>query len=161
MTDPQIHAGGAENSVNVRQDERRLVGRALACWEEVRGERPFPDRNDFDTVFRDRLDGSIFLVAIGGSEDTDHVVESDNALIEALGLDPVGRKVIDVLPSATEKGLSFCRTAADLRKPIADVGHFTNAEGEDVYYRSVLLPLSDDQVNINYLIGAFSFKTVN
>lgn len=161
MTDPQFHAGGAENSVNVRQDERRLVGRALACWEEVRGERPFPDRNDFDTVFRDRLDGSIFLVAIGGSEDTDHVVESDNALIEALGLNPVGRKVIDVLPSATEKGLSFCRTAADLRKPIADVGHFTNAEGEDVYYRSVLLPLSDDQVNINYLIGAFSFKTVN
>lgn len=161
MTDPQIHAGGAENSVNLRQDERRLVGRALACWEEVRGERPFPDRSDFDTVFRDRLDGSIFLVAIGGSEDTDHVVESDNALIEALGLNPVGRKVIDVLPSATEKGLSFCRTAADLKKPIADVGHFTNAEGEDVYYRSVLLPLSDDQVNINYLLGAFSFKTVN
>ena len=161
MTDPQIHAAGAGKSVSVRQDERRLVGRALACWEEVRGERPFPDRNDFDTVFRDRLDGSIFLVAIGGSEDTDHVVESDNALIEALGLDPVGRKVIDVLPSATEKGLSFCRTAADLKKPIADVGHFTNAEGEDVYYRSVLLPLSDDQVNINYLLGAFSFKTVN
>ncbi len=161
MTDPEIHAAGAEDSVNVRQDERRLVGRALACWEEVRGERPFPDRNDFDTVFRDRLDGSIFLVAIGGSEETDHVVESDNALIEALGLDPVGRKVIDVLPSATEKGLSFCRTAAELKKPIADVGHFTNAEGEDVYYRSVLLPLSDDQENINYLLGAFSFKTVN
>lgn len=161
MTDPEIHAGGAEDSVKIRPHERRLVGRALTCWEEVRGERPFPDRNDFDTVFRDRLDGSIFLVAIGDSEDTDHVVESDNALIEALGLDPVGRKVIDVLPSATEKGLSFCRTAADLKKPIADVGHFTNAEGEDVYYRSVLLPLSDDQENINYLLGAFSFKTVN
>ncbi len=161
MTDPEIHAAGEEDSVNVRQDERRLVGRALACWEEIRGERPFPDRNDFDTVFRGRLDGSTFLVAIGGSEDTDRVVESDNALIEALGLDPVGRKVIDVLPSATEKGLSFCRAAADLKKPIADVGHFTNAEGKDIYYRSVLLPLSDDQENINYLLGAFSFKTVN
>ncbi len=161
MTDPEIHAAGEEDSVNVRQDERRLVGRALACWEEIRGERPFPDRNDFDTVFRGRLDGSTFLVAIGGSEDTDRVVESDNALIEALGLDPVGKKAVDVLPSATEKGLSFCRTAADLKKPIADVGQFTNADGEDVYYRSVLLPLSDDQENVNYLLGAFSFKTIN
>ncbi len=161
MTDPEIHAAGEEDFVNVRQDDRRLVGRALACWEEVRGERPFPDRNDFDTVFRDRFDGSTFLIAVGGSEDTDHVVESDNALIEALGLDPVGRKVVDVMPSATEKGLSFCRTAAELKKPIADVGHFTNAEGEDIYYRSVLLPLSDDQVNVNYLLGAFSFKTLN
>ena len=161
MTNPEIHAAGVETSATTRPDERRLVGRALACWEEVRGARPFPDRNDFDTVFRDRLDGSIFLVAIGDSEDTDQVVESDNALIAALGLDPVGRKVIDVLPSATEKGLSFCRTAAEFKKPIADVGHFTNADGEDIYYRSVLLPLSDDQENVNYLLGAFSFKTIN
>ena len=73
-------------------------------------------------------------------------------------MDPLGKKVMDVLPSATEKGLSFCRAAAELKKPIADVGQFTNIKGEDVCYRSVLLPLSNDQQTVNYLVGAFSFK---
>ncbi len=161
MAEPEIQVTSAEETVNVRPEERRLVGRALACWEESRGTRRFPNRKDLDTVIRGRLDGTTFLVAIGDSEDTDHVVESDHALIDALRLDPVGKKVVEVLPSATEKGLSFCRAAAELKKPIADVGHFTNARGEDIYYRSVLLPLSDDQETINYLLGAFSFKAVN
>ena len=64
---------------------------------------------------------------------------------------------MDLLPSATDKGLSFCRAAAELKKPIADVGRFTNAKSEDVCNCSVLLPLSDDQQTINYLVGAFSF----
>ena len=161
MAEPEIQVTSAEETVNVRPEERRLVGRALACWEESRGTRRFPNRKDLDAVIRGRLDGTTFLVAIGDSEDTDHVVESDRALIDALRLDPVGKKAVEVLPSATEKGLSFCRAAAELKKPIADVGHFTNARGEDIYYRSVLLPLSDDQETINYLLGAFSFKAVN
>ena len=57
----------------------------------------------------------------------------------------MGRKVVEILPSATEKGLSFCHTAAALKKPIADVGRFTNADGKEIRYRSILLPLSDDQ----------------
>jgi hypothetical protein len=43
-------------------------------------------------------------------------------------------------------------------KPIADVGRFVNRNGSDVFYRSVLLPLSDDQTRVNYVLGAFSYK---
>ena len=45
-----------------------------------------------------------------------------------------------------------------MKKPIADVGQFTNANGDEVYYRSILLPLSSDQENVDYVLVAFSFK---
>lgn len=158
MAETAIRADQAEWSGNIRMSERRLVGRALACWDEQRGGKRFPSRVNFDALIKQKMNGNTFLVAIGDTEDTDRVVESGDALIEALRTDPIGKKVIDVLPSSTERGLSFCRAAAELQKPIADVGHFTNADGEDIYYRSVLLPLSDDQETVNYLLGAFSFK---
>ncbi len=153
--------GEAEDSAGAQLRERRLVGRALACWDRSRGTRAFPSRADFDATIHAQLDGTTFLVAVGDAEDMDEVIESDDALRQALRIDPVGRKAIDIMPSATEKGLSFCRTAAELKKPIADVGRFTNPDGEEIRYRSVLLPLSDDQENVNYLLGAFSFKSMN
>ena len=160
MAEPVLDGGIAEGIAAMRRSERRLVGHALSCWEKSRGGRRFPNRSDLEAMIGDALAENIFLISIGEDEADDEIIQSGSVLIEALRLNPVGRKVVNVLPSATEKGLSFCRAAAELKKPIADVGHFTNAEGEDVYYRSVLLPLSDDQENVNYLMGAFSFKSV-
>ncbi len=160
MAEPVLEGGIAEKSATMRRRERRLVGHALSCWENSRGGRRFPTRGDLEAMIGEELTENIFLIAIGEDEAADEIIQSGSVLIEALRLNPVGKKVVNVLPSATEKGLSFCRAAAELKKPIADVGHFTNAAGEDVYYRSVLLPLSDDQENVNYLMGAFSFKSV-
>ena len=161
MTEMNPLTTADESSADIRLNERRLVGHALACWEASRGGREFPNRADFDAIIHARLNGTTFLVAVGDDEYSDKVIESDDALRDALRLDPVGRKMVDIMPSSTEKGLSFCRAAAELKKPIADVGRFTNSNGEDICYRSVLLPLSDDQEKINYLLGAFSFRTVN
>lgn len=141
--------------------ELRLAGRALAHWEELRGARRFPSRADIETTPLPFDRASVFVVRMGGDELSDQVVESGDAVDRALGLKAVGRRIIDVLPSSTEHGLSFCRAAAQMRKPIADVGRFTNAGGHEVYYRSILLPLSDDQIEVNYILGVFSFKFVD
>ena len=71
---------------------------------------------------------------------------------------PDATPVADALPSAKEKGLAFCRAVAELKKPLADVGRFFNRAGREVKYRSILLPFSDDERNVNYVIGAFSYK---
>ena len=42
-----------------------------------------------------------------------------------------------------------------------DVGGFTNLDGEDVLYRSVFLPISEDGTQITHLMAAFSYKTVH
>jgi len=147
--------------------ERRLVGQALTLWETLRDGRPFPSRADCTAprvgalAPRPRVGAlapSTFLIRVSDSEDGDRVVDCGPVLRDALGSDPVGQPVNRILPSATERGLAFWRVAAELKKPIADIGSFTNAAGSEVLYRSVLLPLSDDQQRIDYLLGAFSFR---
>ena len=103
-------------------------------------------------------EASVFIIKVCESELADEVVEAGRSVIQALGRDPVGCKAVEVLPSSTELGLSFCRAVAQMKKPIADVGQFTNANGDEVYYRSILLPLSSDQENVDYVLVAFSFK---
>lgn len=140
--------------------ERRVVDRMLARWDGLRQGRAFPSRADIESAGTGELQPNLFLVAVSDEEADDEVIDSGAVFRDALSIDPVGRRVVEILPSATEKGLSFCRTAARLKKPIMDVGNFTNPRGEEILYRSIILPLSDNQENINYLVGAFSYKKV-
>jgi len=157
MADTGVGGTVAENAP-ARFTERRLVGKALALWEELRAGRRFPNQADCASFARGGLAENLFLISVADGEEGDEIVEAGPAFRSALATDPVGRKAIKVLPSATERGLSFCRVAAELKKPVADVGQFTNADGEEIMYRSILLPLSDDQERVNYLLGAFSYK---
>ena len=141
-----------------RSTEKRLVSRALSYWEHLRGGRPLPAVADISGVPAPFDDEHLFIVKLGRTEQDDEIVAAGNAVAVALGYDPVGTPVNDVLPSAREKGLAFCRAVAELKKPLADVGRFFNRAGREVTYRSILLPFSDDQRNVNYVIGAFSCK---
>jgi hypothetical protein len=142
----------------VRSTEKRLVSRALSYWEHLRGGRSLPAVADISGVPAPFDDEHLFIVKLGRTEQDDEIVAAGNAVAVALGYDPVGTPVNDVLPSAREKGLAFCRAVAELKKPLADVGRFFNRAGREVTYRSILLPFSDDQRNVNYVIGAFSCK---
>lgn len=139
-------------------DERRVIGRALKLWEEFRGSRAFPRLADFQTRTLTFDVEDMFVVALRSTEHEDEVVLAGATLTDALGRDPTGAKAVDVLPSSTEMGLSFCRAAADMKKPIADVGRFTNENGDDIQYRCMLLPTSDDGETVDHIVGAFSFR---
>lgn len=157
------HQAGAGPAVTTQpaarsRPERRLIGRALTYWETVRGCRRLPRYADVCGGWKAVHEESLYLIAVGEDEAGDTVVHAGAALGAALGKDPVGRPATTVLPSSTELGLSFCRAVVAMKKPIADVGRFTNASGEEICYRSILLPLSDDEDRVNYVLGAFSFK---
>ncbi len=143
------------------QTENRLVGRALSHWEDIRGVRNFPSYADYLDQETPYGDEHIFVISIGDSELSDEIVAAGKKVEEGFGRSPVGRKAIEVIPSSVEKGLSFCRTAARMKKPIADIGHFSNANGSEIWYRSILLPLSSDQVNVDHILGAFSFTVIS
>ena len=83
-------------------------------------------------------------------------------LREALGGDPTGKNVGDALPrEIVGRALYFQRAACDLMAPIDEAGRFTRtSDNVEILYRAVLLPLSENQREANYLLGAFSFRTL-
>ena len=149
-------------SVSGRQYvENRLVGKALKFWESAREGRELPSVADLDTGTCPFGADEIMVIEVGGSEEEDRVVAAGRKITAALGHDPTGLSALDALPSSTEMGLSFCRASVGLKKPMADVGRFFNRKGEEILYRSILLPLSDDGVNVNRVVSAFSYKVVH
>jgi hypothetical protein len=158
--DQQIDVMDSDAS-RTERTENRLVGRALSHWEEMRGARNFPSYADYREQETPYGDEHIFVIAIGDSELSDEIVAAGQKVSEGFGGSPIGKKAIEAIPSSIEKGLSFCRTAARMKKPIADIGHFSNANGSEIWYRTILLPLSSDQVNVDHILGAFSFKVMD
>ena len=149
-------------AVGVRPNgENRLVGKALKFWESVRtaGELPRTSVLDMEDCPFGAEDSLVMEIGVG--ELDDKVVAAGEKVQAALGRDPTGLSVLDTLPSSTEMGLSFCRASVDLKKPMADVGRFFNKKGQEVLYRSILLPLSDDGIRVNRVVSAFSYKVVH
>ena len=101
------------------------------------------------------------IIEVGLGELDDRVVAAGAKVRAALGRDPTGLSVLDTLPSSTEMGLSFCRASVDLKKPMADVGRFFNKKGQEVLYRSILLPLSENGTTVDRVVSAFSYKVVH
>ena len=148
-----------ETAPPTQWNDRRLIGRALSEWESLRGGRSFPSCVEFDDLALPDNKANMFVVEVGKSEAEDRIIRAGRRFIEALGLNPVGRRAMDVLPSA-ERRLSFCHTVVRFQKPLADIGRFTNVRGDDVWYRCILLPTSTDQIRVNHVVGAFSYKVV-
>ena len=149
-------------AVGVRPNgENRLVGKALKFWESERtaGELPRTSVLDMEDCPFGAEDSLVMEIGVG--ELDDKVVAAGEKVQAALGRDPTGLSVLDTLPSSTEMGLSFCRASVDLKKPMADVGRFFNKKGQEVLYRSILLPLSDDGLRVNRVVSAFSYKVVH
>ena len=141
--------------------ERRIVGRALGFWDSLRSETAFPRCGDCLAKFDERILPGMILIEVGADAESDTIVDCGPDFIDALGRDPVGLPVCEILPSATERGLVFWRVAAEMKKPIADVGGFCNADGHEIVYRSVFLPVSEDGTRVTHLLGAFSYRMVH
>ena len=152
--------------------ERRACGRALSCWTRLAGPRRFPSRSQVTPASTDDLWDHLFLIRVDSATDEPsaqtpgqargHVIEEAGTVLRsALGADPTGRRVAEALPGAIRShALKAQDMAIRLQMPVDDSGRWVRADGSEVLYRSAFLPLSDDQRRVNYLLGAFSFRTV-
>ena len=139
--------------------ERRLNMRLMAFWWDKRADRRFPSVEDFDPEElsdvwthcftlkpQDPYEASVLdyvgdsLAAISGLSDPEVTVDKvcENSL-----LDYATRNVPEVLSQQV---------------PVIRSGEFVNQEGETVMYRSILLPLSQDQESIDCVVGGARCK---
>lgn len=141
--------------------ERRVCSLALQYWRELAAPHRYPSRAQVTRESAPSMWEHFFIVDVG-AEATDHVfVQAGAVLCKALGCDPTGRKVADMLPRAiVGRALYYQKAACDLMAPIDEAGKWVRPDGTEVLYRAVLMPLSENQRAANYLLGAFSFRTV-
>lgn len=159
MQDPETGAKPALPDTPI--NERRVIGRALKCWDSLRTAGMLPDAKACVTAFDRTMREAVVVIRVARRMENDMIETCGEALCDAIGGDPVGMCARDILPCSTERGLVFWRVAAEMRKPIADIGRFTNRAGVEVHYRALYVPTSDHTGRVNRLIGIFSYKTVH
>ena len=135
----------------------------LGYWHELRGDRayPTPDEVSFGAGAEDaeKLGANVFVVYFN-SQPLESVFTSGSKVLESVcGAETRGCRITDCLPQPLrESMLGFVRTLAKTHKPIAVSSSFTNDDGSQILYRSIYLPLSSDESNVEHLLGAFSYK---
>jgi hypothetical protein len=149
----------------VRTDgtERRANNRALEYWKKLAGARPFPSRHDVSRESAADLWDNLFVVDVSAGPAAYRFVQAGGVLISALGSDPTGETLGSVLPGGMgTRTLFFLQAAVGLKGPVTDdVGTWKRADGTEILYRSILLPLSEDGDKVTALLGAFSFRTTH
>jgi hypothetical protein len=154
-----IEIGLAPTLARVDGIERRACSRALQWWRELAAPRPLPEIGDFDLDAAGELAPFLFALRLGNEPAGNRFVCAGETLREALGFDPTGRAMIEIWPrDARDRALFLQRAAADLMNPIDEAGRWRGDDGDEIVYRCVLLPASDDQRRVDHLIGAFSFR---
>ena len=59
-----------------------------------------------------------------------------------------------------DNAIDMCRAAVSARKPVASTDALFDYRGNEILYRMILLPLSDDGIVVNALLGAANYKQV-
>ncbi len=153
-----------ESFANSRQ---RANDRALACWQEMRGERAFPtpdQATSFATeLWREAgdLGSNVFVVDFNGAPQRSVFTVGSPALDSVCGQGTARRRIADCLPNPLRRSiLGFVKTMAKAPRPITVSSSFVTEGGKQMLYRSIYLPLSANQSRVAHLLGAFSFKAL-
>ena len=140
--------------------ERRLVMRIMELWERLRGLRPFPRMSDVLAADIGPDWASCFLIAIGPATGqwSFHHVGGDLLVPEWSGA--IGGAMVDC-PKDTLLGhaCAYMTDVLDRRIPISLGGTFHIDDSRTVF-RSIILPLSDDGLRVDSVLGAANCRQV-
>lgn len=131
------------------QEERRLVWRVLRHWTEIANSGRLPRREEIDPWLRGEDGPNCLLIAVQSPIELSHFV--------AVGVN----LAIALCPSDTLAGifLSHLPHVVSTRRCLIIEGGAT-LRSMGIVYRSVLLPLSQDGVAIDHVMGAANHRSL-
>ena len=132
--------------------ERRLVRRLLAYWQERRGGREFPALGDIDAEAIGDMWPSCFVLDTISNREFPYFRYLGSDLFKYSGIFLSGET--DWALTLLDKAVGNFREALETRVPILIEDELIRYDGSRLLFRSVLLPLSDDQETVNFLLGA-------
>ncbi len=145
---------------SLRLRERRLNMRLMAHWQSHRDGRRFASWRDIDRTEIEDIWPDCFVIAVADqtSPTFQYVGET---IAKSAGVDG-GTPPVSAVPSETLLGAALRQldTLFSDGTVVTNGGVFQDADQTEFLFRSILLPLSDDQQAINFVIGGARCKTL-
>ena len=141
--------------------ERRLVLRLLAHWRSLCGERSMPSFSDVDPDAIPDMWPHSFVLELDGKEGGPVFRAMGDEFDKCTTNSLIGKRIADA-PSDSLPGMALVYIDEVLQKgvPISRGGEFCKPDGVRVLYRSVLLPMSDNDETISGILGAANCREV-
>ncbi|MEM7224705.1 MAG: PAS domain-containing protein [Pseudomonadota bacterium] len=133
------------------RNQRRLVWRLLTYWEQRRGERDFPMLADIDPEEIQEMWPQCFVLDVANFRDLPYFHYLGPSLARYSGVFLSGQ---DWAMTLLRKAVWHYREVLERSAPILVEEELTQFDHQKLLFRSVMLPLSDDQETINYVLGA-------
>ncbi len=138
----------------------RMVRRLLAHWRAAQGEGRFPS---LDAILKRDLGDilpSIFVLKVPADGGEPAFARVGKLFAGEVSSDLTGRPV-SAVPEGTllEQAVWIYDNVLAKKVPITRVGEFEHVQGGTVLYRIIMLPLSEGQGTIDFLLGAANSKT--
>jgi hypothetical protein len=143
----------------VGQSERRLSLRLLAYWRHLREEREFAARGKIDPTLIPEMWPFSFILDVSQESDAARFLYVGDEIARISGVSTDVKSFAE-LPENTllAKSSSYFEQVLRRRCPITIGGEFVDPYGVEILYRSVMLPLSDDDTTIVAILGAGNCK---
>ncbi len=135
--------------------ERRLVLRVLEYWRGLTDGETLPSESKIDSTAIADLWPHCAVLDVTAKEADPQITYVGVALIDAVGMDISGKRLSHV-PADTlvAKGFSYFGQVLVKKVPITYGGEFVDRHNVKIRYRSIILPLAENGVNINGLLAA-------
>ena len=131
--------------------QRRLVWRLLTYWEQSCGDRDFPGLGDIKPDEIPDMWPHCFVLDVANFRDFPYFHYLGASLARYSGVFLSGQ---DWAMTLLRKAVWHYREVLERSAPILIEEELTQYDNRRLLFRSVMLPLSDDQVSINYVLGA-------
>jgi hypothetical protein len=139
------------------QTEQRLTFRLLSYWNRIRGERRMPSLSDVN--IQEILELWYFSFTIDVRE-TDHKFHYlGSSLRDVFKEDYTGYSVQDAMNDdvMVNNTIGFYERAILSQEPVMEAESFFS-EGDEIRYRSIIVPLSSDGQTVDFLMGTTNYK---
>lgn len=162
MAEPAIPIGnecfGSPASIRDRLDSELLL-QVLDYWNEIRGDRPFPSRADFNPMRLPKALPSIFLVDVL-PDDVFRYRLAGSIIEEFYGLGKfAGATPQEKFGDTAERALIPYRHVRDSHELFMRSANLSWVHEDRKYfsYNVIILPMGEDGQTVNMLLGAHDF----
>lgn len=138
-----------------------ILGPVLAYWARKRGSRLMPCKRDIDPVeIPSRLLPHLQIIEVidAGARFRYRLV--GGASVQAHGQDYTGKYPDEMLPDDRVRlVLKIYQTVYRTKSPLFSRSRYYSAKGWSLFANRVYMPLSDDEENVQHILGTIRFES--